>query len=408
MKAKTLRTRKEKNLFAVCMFVSIVAWLMLLVSVLGVFYGLFFGMVIFMAHALMIAYIRGNGVKLSTEQLPEIYAKVVAAAEKFELARIPDVYILQAGGALNAFATKFIGRNFIIIYADLLDACSDDGKEADMIIGHEIGHLALGHLKWLFFLAPARVFPWLGAAYSRACEYSCDRCGFEMTGELKGACTGLAILAAGGKLARKMNLKAFVAQVQELSGFWSSIYELTASHPYLAKRVAALINWKKPGTVQIPRRNLLAYPLAPFLGFGGGGAAAAPMMMIAMIGIIAAIAIPQFQQYRARAKAAAEFPSNTVSPAAANGISAEEQAMDVILNEGYGLARDYSEENGNWPCSIEELGSNQVVQMAASNGWEVDVNCEKNYIALFYSQGGSTRYRAIMLDTGNMESGLMQ
>jgi Zn-dependent protease with chaperone function len=408
MKAKTLRTRKEKNLFVVCMILSIIAWLMVLVSILGVFYGLFFGMIVFMAHALMIAYIRGNGVKLSAEQLPDIYAKVVAAAERFELPKIPDAYVMQAGGALNAFATKFIGRNFIVVYADLLEACSEEGKEADMIIGHEVGHLALGHLKWLFFLTPARILPWLGAAYSRACEYSCDRCGFEMTGELKGACTGLAILAAGGKLARRMNLKAFVAQVRELSGFWSSIYELTASHPYLAKRVAALINWKKPGTVQIPRRNLLAYPLAPFLGFGGGGAAAAPMMMVAVIGIMAAIAIPQFEKYRARAEAAASLSSGIANPAAAVGAAVQEQAMDLILNEGYRMAQDFSATNGKWPCSIEELGSRQIVQMADSNGWRMDVNCEKNYIALLYSQSGSTRYRALMLDSGDIESGMME
>jgi Zn-dependent protease with chaperone function len=329
---------------------------MLLISILGVFYGLFFGVIIFVTHALMIAHIRGNGVKLSTEQLPEIYEKVVAAAQKFELARIPDAYVLQAGGALNAFATKFIGRNFIVIYADLLDACSDDGKEAEMIIGHEIGHLALGHLKWLFFLAPARILPWIGAAYSRACEYSCDRCGFKQTGELKGACAGLAILAAGGRLARKMNLKAFVAQVRELSGFWPSVYELTSSHPYLAKRVAALINWKKPGAVPVPGRNPLSYPLAPFLGFGGGGAAAAPMMMIAMIGIMAAIAIPQFQHYRARAKAhaAAAIPPDASTMNAADNASAQVQAMDLVLNEGYRLARDYSAENGKWPCNIEQ------------------------------------------------------
>jgi Zn-dependent protease with chaperone function len=335
MKARTLRTRKEKNLFAVCMILSIILWLMLLISILGVFYGLFFGVIVFVTHALMIAHIRGNGVKLSTEQLPEIYAKVVAAVQKFELSKVPDAYVLQAGGTLNAFATKFIGRNFIVIYADLLEACSDEGKEAEMIIGHEIGHLALGHLKWLFFLAPARILPWLGAAYSRACEYSCDRCGFEFAGELKDACAGLAILAAGGRLARKMNLKAFVSQVRGLSGFWSSIYELTSSHPYLAKRVAALINWKKPGAVPIPGRNPLAYPLAPFLGFGAAGTAAAPMMMIAIIGIMAAIAIPQFEQYRARAKAhaAAAVPPATSDMTTAYGASAQAQAMDLILNE---------------------------------------------------------------------------
>jgi Zn-dependent protease with chaperone function len=318
MKASTLRTRKEKSLFAVCMILSIILWLMLLISILGVFYGLFFGAIVFVTHALMIAHIRGNGVKLSTEQLPEIYEKVVAAAQNFELARIPDAYVLQAGGALNAFATKFIGRNFIIIYADLLDACSDDGKEAEMIIGHEIGHLALGHLKWLFFLAPARILPWIGAAYSRACEYSCDRCGFKQTGELKGACAGLAILAAGGRLARKMNLKAFVAH------------------------------------------------------------------------------------------AAAAIPPDTSTMNAADNASAQVQAMDLVLNEGYRLARDYSAENGKWPCSLEDLGSRQVAQMADSNGWEMDIDCNRKYIALYYIQDGSTRYRAVMLETGNIESGLAE
>ena len=170
--------------------------------------------------------------------------------------------------------------------------------------------------------------------------------------------------------------------------------------------MAALINWKKPETVPIPRRNLLAYPLAPFLGFGGAGMAAVPMM-IAAIGIMAAIAIPQFQQYRARAaSAAAKLPSATAEITTANAASAQVQAMDLILNRGYQLARDYSAKNGKWPCSFEDLGPQQVVQSASSNGWQMEIDCEQNYIALFYSQGGSTLYRALMLDTGEISSGL--
>ena len=127
-------------------------------------------------------------------------------------------------------------------------------------------------------------------------------------------------------------------------------------------------------------------------------------------GIMAAIAIPQFKHYRAkaRANAAVTIPSAAANLNAADGAPAQAQAMDIVLNEGYRLARDYSARNGKWPCSLEELGSQQAVQLADSNGWEMDIDCDRNYIALYYLQDGSTWYRALLLDTGNIESGMAE
>src|SRR6185436_4087983 len=149
------------------------------------------------------------------------------------------------GGLLNAFATKLLSRRFIIIFSDLLEASDvDDGSgrvnELDFVIGHELGHLAAGHLATRLFLLPARILPLLGPAYSRACEYTCDACGHAITGNLDVSSRALAILAAGPSAARRVNLDAFVGQRATAGNFWMAVYELNSSHPYLSKRVAAL------------------------------------------------------------------------------------------------------------------------------------------------------------------------
>ncbi len=391
MSAASLRIGREKTLFKICFVFSALAWVALVISVIGLAYGLMFGFFLLAAHAMMIAHIKGHAVKLSPEQLPEIYQKVVSACATLGLREVPEIYIMQAGGMLNAFATKFLGRKFVVIYSDLLEACDPEGKEMDMIIGHELGHLALGHLKWLLFLTPARLLPWIGAAYSRSCEYSCDRCGMEVVGELEAASRGLVVLASGGKYAKQVNLNAFIQQVGESGGFWSSIYELNATHPFLPKRVAALVNDGRPGAIKIPGRSALAYPLAPVFGMAApGSAAGAPMIFIAIIGIMAAIAIPQFKAYSAQAKQAA--------------VDAE---LSNTLQRFYDLSLDYSQLNNAWPCTMEELNDPAGEQMVTEKGWQIELSCEEKYFALIYPVEDHQEYKVVYFDTGEMEDGVL-
>jgi Zn-dependent protease with chaperone function len=355
----------------------------LVVTLVGILYGAFFGLFLFVAHALMIAYIKGHAVRLSERQFPELYAKVVAASDKLGLKAPPDVYLMQAGGALNAFATKLTGRNFVVIYSELLEACGEEGKEIDMIIGHEIGHLALGHLKWIWFLMPARIVPLLGAAYSRACEYSSDRCGYEVAGDMEGATRGLAILAAGGKYGKLLDLRSYVSQVRDTGGFWASVYELNASHPYLPKRIAALLNSQRPGLVPVVGRNVLAYPLAPFFGFASAGGSA-PLVMVAMVGIMAAIATPQFEAYRSKADMA---------------------TLDATLKGIQQTARSYREANGHWPCSEAELNLPQATAVIAQKKWRLDMDCERNLAYISYKKAGTDHYKLIDFNTGEIQQG---
>jgi Zn-dependent protease with chaperone function len=230
----------ELPLFVMCAITSIFVWLFLTVTVFGLFYVVIIGAVLLFMQASFMAHIRGSGVRLGPDQFPELYARVRTIATRLGLEELPDAYLMQAGGSLNALATRFLGRHLIVLYSDLLEACGDDQAAADMIIAHELGHIKAGHLKHNLWLFPALAMPFPGLAYSRAREYTCDRYGLAGAGDRAGALLGLTILAAGGAHARKVNLPAFVQQRDDLNTGWMRIGEWSSTHPPLARRVVAL------------------------------------------------------------------------------------------------------------------------------------------------------------------------
>ena len=190
----------EQPLFIIVVIISALIWLGLIFSIVGIIYAVILALFFFISHLLFITYIRGNAVKLGPDQFPDLYQRVIQLSERTGLYEIPDIYIMQAGGTLNALAIKFFRSKIIVLYTDLLEACGSNKSARDMIIGHEIGHIKAGHLKWLWFIFPAMLVPFLGSAYSRAREYTCDRYGAALCDDKTDALLGLTILAAGGKV----------------------------------------------------------------------------------------------------------------------------------------------------------------------------------------------------------------
>jgi Zn-dependent protease with chaperone function len=157
----------------------------------------------------------------------------------------PDIFVLQAGGILNAFATRFLGRNFVILYSDVLALATQKGERAvSFVLAHELGHVKRKHMTRRALLYPAMVFPFLGGAYSRACEYTCDRLGNALQPD--GSVDGLLVLAAGRDLYTQVNSAEYSNQRETETGFFVAFSEILSTHPNLPKRVAAL-DTERPG-----------------------------------------------------------------------------------------------------------------------------------------------------------------
>jgi Zn-dependent protease with chaperone function len=254
---------RERFLYAAMVLVSLLVYGGLVaaglsrpeVGVTILFYGVLFLLLGVFAHGLALGRVRGNAVRVSERQFPLLHRFATTHSRRLGLSRVPDVYVMESGGLLNAFATRFFGRDFIIVHSDVLElALAQGGAAVGFIMGHELAHIWRGHLKHQWLTIPGRLFPYLGAAYSRACEYTCDRVGAFCQAD--GAISGLLALAAGKQLHAHVDAREYAAQAVSDQGFWIRRAELMSSHPLLTKRVAALL---KAG-VAVPARSQWATP----------------------------------------------------------------------------------------------------------------------------------------------------
>ncbi|HEU0187425.1 MAG TPA: M48 family metallopeptidase [Gallionellaceae bacterium] len=296
--------KNEKKLFIIMLVISMLAWIGLLVGTMGIvlIYVLAFFVFYVMAQSAFISYLKGTGVEITADQFPDLHEKIVACSNKLGMEKTPEAYLLHMGGAFNALATRFLGKNFIVLYSDIVDALEEHPDALNFYVGHEIGHLKRKHLVWGSVLAPAAFLPIIGTAYSRAKEYTCDRHGLAVCAEPASAQLGLAAIAAGAKRWRSMNQETYVSQTRHASGFWMSLHELISDYPWLTKRIAAMRALANGEEAAQPRRHLLSWFFALFIPRLGVGGAASGIVVIAMIGVLAAIAIPAYQDYVVKAQ----------------------------------------------------------------------------------------------------------
>jgi Tfp pilus assembly protein PilE/Zn-dependent protease with chaperone function len=300
-------------------------------------YVLLFFLIYLFAHSGFIAYLRGNTVELSESQFPDLYRQYLEACERLDMKEVPTAYLMMSDGVLNALATRFLRRHYVVVYSSIIEALRSRPEAVRFYFGHELAHIKRGHLTLNWLKMPASLLPLLGAAHRRAQEYTCDLHGLAASSSGDDAIAALAVLGTGGERLSQINVAEFMSQQRHTNGFWMSYHELTGDYPWLCKRIAHIAAAADPTReYRPPSRSFFAGVLAaltPRFGIGGGGVSI--LILVAIIGILAAIAIPAYQDYTLRSQVAAAMPT----------IEQIEQA-----------AHPYVEENGAYPQTLDEIG----------------------------------------------------
>ena len=293
---------RERTLFIVILIFSCLVWLLCIVTIapiIGLLVAAFF---LWFAHGLLIGRIKSEAVRLDINQAPGLSQVFANVCSRLNLARVPDLYLMQAGGVLNAFATRFCARDFVVLYSDILEAYGPDSGEIKFLLGHEIGHIRSRHILKNMLLLPGLFLPLLGSAYNRACESSCDRHGAFASENEAASVRAMMILSGGKEVGRDLLAEAFSNQHHKSRGFFVSLHEVFSSYPTLSKRVSDLLDLQKHQTTPRPSRNPLAYLLALFVPgarFGILGVAVVFYIVIILFGA----ALPMVNQFKKRAEA---------------------------------------------------------------------------------------------------------
>jgi Zn-dependent protease with chaperone function/competence protein ComGC len=301
LSAGSLNASKEGTYFTFVLIISILFWLVIVLTIFGMFYALLIGLFLWLGNGLLVALLRSEAVRVDERQLPELHKTFLEVCRQLGITTPPKLYVLQAGGMLNAFATRFAGRDFVVVFSDFLEALGSSSPEMKFVLGHEIGHIKSRHILKQIFLGPGMLFPLVGPAYRRAWETSCDRFGAYAAQDVEGSVRAMLTITGGREHGRHLNAEAFAEQHRDERGFFVSLHELTSTYPTLSRRVTDLLALKHGNPAKPPARNPLAYLLALFMPGGnlaGGGGAAGAMLMVVIIGLMAAMAIPAFQKVR--------------------------------------------------------------------------------------------------------------
>ncbi len=270
MKQSQLVHKNEKLYFGLLVAASVltvILGIVFTIASLGIFLWII-GSVLALSlftHWLQIGYIRTNGVKVTERQFADLYQTYQRVGQEMGVRLLPDVYILQAGGVLNAFATRFFQKNMVILYSDVVELSREGyAKEVEFVIAHELAHIRRNHVQKQWAMMLGGWIPFLGSAYSRACEFTCDRMAAHHIQNQTASKRALTILAIGGKLAKEVSEFDYLYEASRENGFIAKLSELLSTHPPLPKRIAAIAT--NAGETNVPVFKTAGYVKGSIIG----------------------------------------------------------------------------------------------------------------------------------------------
>lgn len=291
----------EHRLGRIALVLGPLLWLVLIVGTFGIaLIGIAVaGLLLLFARSALVAHLKGNGVELSAAQFPDLYDQFITCCDKLKIDVLPRAYVLGGGGALNAFAARFLGTQHVVLLSDVVDAMDKHADGLRFYLGHELGHLRMSNplldlLRW-----PALRLPLLGAAYARARKSTCDRHGLYCSSSRSGAARALAALAAGARRWAQLDIGAYRRQAMQSAGFWMSFHELTSGSPWLTKRIARMMTTRAP----MPRRHWAAWVLATFVPYAGRlSSGIGLLVLINIVTVAASLALPAYREFQVKTR----------------------------------------------------------------------------------------------------------
>ena len=214
-------------------------------------------LLVFLARGVGYASIRTGAVQITPTQFPDAYRMVVEAAARYGMEYVPDAYVMNGNGQINAFASGHGFRRFVVIYSDLFEVggTARSPEALEFVIGHEVGHIAAGHTSYWrqLFSSVMMAVPILGGLLSRAQEYTADNYGYYTRPD--GAAPMIGLLSSGKYLLSAVDFDQFADRATHERGFFVTVVNALASHPVLTWRAAALRDRTRPGSMLLrPRR----------------------------------------------------------------------------------------------------------------------------------------------------------
>lgn len=193
---------------------------------------------------------RSMSIKITKVNYPEIYEIVEEYAQKLQMKKIPEVYMVQGNGIINALSSFIPGKQYIEIMADLLEVAyreHHDMATIRFIIAHEMAHIYYKHstLHNCYSILFSSVIPILSPTLSRAREYSCDRLAQVLSGS--DGVDAMFMLIAGIHLYKQIDRDDYLEHSKNIKGFFVFCYNLICDHPIMNKRIAALMMKKGSG-----------------------------------------------------------------------------------------------------------------------------------------------------------------
>ena len=170
-----------------------------------------------------------------------------AAALRLQVEPV-EIYITPSR-AINAYTFGLASPKVVVLHSALYKVMDRD--EMQFIIGHELGHVKLGHT-WLNSLVGGMAgipSPYAAAAllymafrsWNRACEYSADRAGLLACANPSKAVTALIKLHAGEFGRTQDGLERAVRKIEAEDDEWySNLGELLSTHPMIVRRINQL------------------------------------------------------------------------------------------------------------------------------------------------------------------------